>query len=715
MRKGPKLLMMGLLALAGLWAGTAQSLTSNVNVSANLATAPSGLNQLDKIITVPGAFSSGVANSSKIVDVTNSSSPNTQAIDVIDGKKQVGGFWSNDANRLDLNQDTTIKMWLYLGASKTVGDGMAFVLQNDPSGTNAAAQIKSGSIIGETLGTWGVDTNNKEQDPQAIASTAIQNSWALEFDTYVNKSTSYSDAGKGDAFDKGNKTQHVATGYPGAASQYNSESVRSIDLTGIILSTRYYFSQNHDNLKTDLSLANGNWHHLVLQWDAAAKTMTYTFDDVNPDGSETGAGFTNSTVIDTSQFNSADGLVRWGVMGATGSNTTTNMVVIESIPNTVNAKADVKVTDTTKNKTVTAGSKVKAKHKLQYDYTLTYEGGRLDWDNVEAQLKLPENVTFSGAVIKYADGTEQTVDAPEEGAKTVTYQLEKALSEANATATITLTGTADNVKINSNTTTTTSTFKNKEFETTADAPDYTITVDQPISLYILKTNYTVAKGDDVKVSGLVIAEDSEQLKNSSITIHPTLNGQELDEFQMSDDDESGYFSLTIKADQLNVGKNGLVLWASDMDDNESPEGSTTITVQSGELGFKTVAGTSTFKPITLDGKAQTTTRADDWAVVVSDERGKGSGWQLQASVGDFTTADGKKLPGQLLFKQDSKTTVLNGEGTQIDSHQTTSDTDEYNVTKDWGSDSGMFYKTNAAATPGAYSGKITWTLNNAPS
>lgn len=47
MRKVPKLLMMSLLALAGLWAGT----TQNVTVSANLATAPSGINQLDKVIT----------------------------------------------------------------------------------------------------------------------------------------------------------------------------------------------------------------------------------------------------------------------------------------------------------------------------------------------------------------------------------------------------------------------------------------------------------------------------------------------------------------------------------------------------------------------------------------------------------------------------------------------------------------------------------------
>ncbi|PWS22300.1 cell surface protein, partial [Enterococcus faecium] len=91
----------------GLWAGTAQIQAAD---EATLATAPSGLNQMDKLFTLPAAFSSGISNSANIGNVTNASSPNTQAVQVINGKKQVGGFWSNDANRLDLNKDATFKM-----------------------------------------------------------------------------------------------------------------------------------------------------------------------------------------------------------------------------------------------------------------------------------------------------------------------------------------------------------------------------------------------------------------------------------------------------------------------------------------------------------------------------------------------------------------------------------------------------------------------------
>jgi len=711
MWKRPKLLLVAFVMLTGLWAGTTR-------IQASLATAPSGLNQLDKLFTVPATFSSGVKNSASIADVTNASSPNTQAMQVITGKKQVGGFWSNDANRLNLNEDATFKMWVYLGPTTSAtkaGGGMAFVLQNDPNGTNAAAQNKSSSILGETLGTWGVDSDTKAKEPSQIAATAIQNSWALEFDTYANNSTSYSSA-SGDAFDSGIKKQHIASGYPGSASQYTSESVRSLDVTGLIWSTKYYFTQNHTNL-TNVDLGDSKWHHLVMDWHADTKTMTYTYDDINADGSETGTGITQSEVIDTSQFNSDDGLVRWGFMGATGNASNSNMVVIESAPNLVDVKAAVKVTDTTKNKTVTAGSKVKAKHKLQYDYKLSYESGQLDWDNITAELDLPKNVTFDSAVVKYSDGTEQTITAPTAGATTASYTLDKTLSASQPTATIQLTGKADDVKVNGATTTTSATFKNKVFETTADAPDYTITVDQPIDLYLLKNSYTVTNGDDVKVQGLVVAEGSEQITNSSITIHPTLNGEKLDDFELKngDDNESGYFQYIVKANQLKVGTNEVTFWASDMDDNESEVATAEIIVTSGELGFKTVSSSSTFKPITVNGTSQTTDREDDWEVVVSDNRGKGSSWQLQASVTDFESSNGKKLPGDVLFRQSGKTTTLNTQGTVIDSRTTTSDTDDYDVLGSWDGESGIFYQSNAGATPGTYSGQITWTLNNAPS
>lgn len=592
---------------------------------------------------------------------------------------------------------------------------MAFVLQNDPNGTTASAKVSSSSIIGETLGVWGVDTNNKLQDGDEFAKTAIQNSWALEFDTYTNTSTGYSDAGKGDAFDNGIKKQHIATGYPGSASQYINNSVKSLDITGIIWSTRYFFTQTHHNLVTNMTLGDSKWHHLVMNWNAASKTMTYTFDDVNPDGSATGGGFTQSEVLDTSKFNSSDGLMRWGFMGATGSNSGNNMVVIESAPNLVDASAAVKVTDKTKNREITTGSQLKAKHKVQYDYQLTYQSGQLDWDNITAELNLPKYVTFDSAKVTYADGSEQALTAPTADATKVDYSLNKALSASQKTATITLTGTANDVTVNQNTTVTSATFKNKVFETSTEAPDYLITVDQPMGIYIRNNPYTVANGEDVTIKGIVAVENSEQLTNDKVTLHPTVNGQEMPTVQMSNDEESEFFSYKIKASQLHVGNdNKLEIWASDPYENESPVGVANITVTGGELSFKSVSKNSTFKSITLDGQAQTTDREDDWQLVVRDSRGKGSSWQLQASATNFKTTGGQTLAGDVLFREGDKTTVLNSNGTVIDSHTTTSDNDDYDVLSDWTSKSGILYRSNAGAVPGSYTGDITWTLTDAP-
>ncbi|MFC6181726.1 lectin-like domain-containing protein [Lactiplantibacillus daowaiensis] len=715
MRKGYQLLLAGMILVAGLWTLIPRALAADAAAAATpVSTAPKGLNQLDKLFELPTTFSNEVANSANIQTVTNSDAPHTEAIEINNAKKQLGGAWSKDANRIDLNEDTTLKMWLYHGTSSNkAGDGLAFVMQNDPNGTSAAASYTKKTIVGETMGVWGVDNDTKQQDTSVIASTAIQNSWALEFDTYANTSTSFSDAGSGTSFDAGIKGQHIATGYPGAASQYTSASVSSILSLGLV--TRYYFTQLHQNATPNLSMTDGQWHHLTMKWDASAKTMTYLYNDINQDGSENASPITHTQAIDTSKFNTEDGKVRWGIMGTNGSNAGNSLVVFESIPNLLTAEADVAVTDTTKNKPVTDGVKVKGNDSLKYDYTLTYKEGQQDWANVEAAIKLPQNVTFKTAEISYANGTSQTLTIPDGSPTTLDFELEQALSADNPTATITLKGTADDVEVNSQTTATKATFTSNNFETDTTAPDYTITVDQGIEVYFLKGTQTVTNGDDAKITGLVLAEDSVQLSNSKITVYPTLNGTKLDSFKMSDDDESGLFSMTLKADQLKVGKNTLTVYVMDEDENESEEATAIITVKSGELGFKSVATNSNFATVTLDGQAQTADRADDWDLVVADDRGKGSSWQLQASATKFTNEDGREVRGQLIYKKDGSTTAIGTDGVLIDSHESTSDTDDYDVTKQWNTSTGMFFETNAGAVPGDYSGTVTWTLSNAPS
>lgn len=707
-------LLAGLMVMVGLGITTMRIQAEDTEplAAAPITTAPNGLDQLDKLFTLPGTFADGVTNAASIQTVTNPSSPNTEAIQVNNAKRQMGGVWSNDNNRIDLNKDTTLSMWLYFGDSKSkAGDGLAFVMQNDPNGTAAASSFTKQSIIGETMGVWGVDDDKTRTDSADIAATAIQNSWALEFDTYSNTSSSYSDAGSGSAFDVGIKGQHMATGYPGLADTYISKKV-----TQLLWADRYLFTQAHTNPVPSLSLTDAAWHHLVLKWDAGSKTMTYTLNDVNPDGSANANPITRSEVIDTAQFHSNDGLVRWGFVGTNGSNAGNSLVVFEQISQlTIDVGADVKVYDKTKDREVTTGSKVKAKDELEYTYNVNYLDGHIDWDRITAKLDLPKAVTFSEASITYADGKTQLLTAPEAGAESIEYSLGYPLYATNPTATITLKGTADSVKVNTQTTATEALFDNGEYAAKTTAPDYLITVDQPLSLYIQKQEYTIDNGSDLTISGLVFGEDSEQLTNSWISVHSNLNGTDLDPFWLSDDDESGLVRIALKSEQLHVGDNTLDVYVMDKDENISNTVHVKIHVTSGSLGFKTVSSTSNFSAITLDGQAQTSQREDNWELVVADDRGKGSSWQLQASAGVFTNEAGRQLPGQVVYKNGDQSTVINGSGTVIDNHESTSDADEYDVTGKWTKETGLLFETNAAATPGAYSGKITWTLSNAPS
>src|SRR5262249_36617852 len=65
--------------------------------------------------------------------------------------------------RIDLQHDFTISFQAYLGTADGGADGVAFVLHNDPAGSNAIGAVGSGMAI-----------------------AGIRNGLAIEFDTYAN-------------------------------------------------------------------------------------------------------------------------------------------------------------------------------------------------------------------------------------------------------------------------------------------------------------------------------------------------------------------------------------------------------------------------------------------------------------------------------------------------------------------------------------------------
>ena len=105
-------------------------------------------------------------------------------------------------------------------------------------------------------------------------------------------------------------------------------------------------------------------------------------------------------------------------------------------------------------------------------------------------------------------------------------------------------------------------------------------------------------------------------------------------------------------------------------------------------------------------------------LVVNDERGIGSKWQLTAKLQvPLTHVNGKTLPESIIYKTNNGESILNTAGAQIIySNTTTKDIEETDISKMWNNNSGLFLKIREGeALAGAYTSTIEWILNDAPS
>ncbi|MBC6314241.1 immunoglobulin-like domain-containing protein [Listeria grandensis] len=177
---------------------------------------------------------------------------------------QVGGLWSDANNKIDLTKNFHLEAELYMGDNSNGADGMAFVMQNDPRGSNA---------IAASGGALGLYTNSY-----------IKNALAIEFDTYINDDTA-----SASAWDKGinPRNEHMAITVPSADSviQHNALNV---------LPNGTYFE-------------DGQKHPLIIDWDAGTKTLSYSY-----------IGYTGSYQVDDLQATFGGNEVQFGFVGSTG-------------------------------------------------------------------------------------------------------------------------------------------------------------------------------------------------------------------------------------------------------------------------------------------------------------------------------------------------------------------------------------------------------------
>lgn len=644
-----------------------------------------------------------------------------RAIRMTYNKGQTASIWSNmnGSNYFDLGKDQTLTMWLYFGRAKVKpGDGMAFVLQNDPKGTGAFSSLYNKIGAGETLGVWGVDTDYSVDSNITLAKSAIQNSWALEFDS--NKNTNPAPGGA-DYFDANIATgsQHIADGEPGDSKMYRRYGTKpTFTWLRHLKDGGYYYSMAHGNASS-AALTDGLWHHLTIKWDAAKKILHYSFNDKKMDGSKGDYPIEQNVPIDTSIFDTVNqNKLLWGFTATTGDYYQPNLVVFESIPAVVEGDVSSSIQDITKNEDVKANGIVDSADKLALNYKLTYQSGNKAWSNIQAKLVLPSllNYPSTGTLgkITYSDGSVEDIPASSlTKDHTLNLTLKKSLSNTLNKATITINGTAPNVNVQTLVPEVRSVIDSPVLIKSVDTIPFYIAKSKPLLLSVDQNELTVNTNDSAKITGKVSNNDGSAVNNSQITIYPTLNGTNLAAFPLGSSGTDGKLTYQVPYAKLTQEKNTLTLYAKDTTGNISnsvsviisKQGSLSLTVK--DSSFKTVNQTFADRLIPRNG---------DWDIKVNDSRDAGQAWQLSAtSTGLFCGTT--KFLGNIIFRDSyshenefsTNSPVIIADGVKTGNNMQIT-----NINDNWNSATGILLKATGQELAGLYSGKIVWTLVDSP-
>lgn len=519
----------------------------------------------------------GMTNSAKLVNVSDSA--NRLPMDAVQLTEQGthgagGAIWSQEPS-FDLSKNQKFSMWIYSSAdiNTSPGEGMAFVLHNNSKGNQFSG-------TGEALGVWGADPKSTQGGTDVIAGQAIPNSWAMEFDTELNKvdptarwnaggliaslttwdltanQPSAFDLGQGIGYNNSEGTttsqdiirEHIASGYPADKATYVAKTANGKMGNGLFVSAKkyYYYNQDHYGLITDGNgtlLSDRAWHHVTLNYTAPGAgstvgTMEYRFNDKNPTtGAKQSSNAYTITNLDISKLGltGSSSKVYWGVTGSTGQTwssdsvdkddgTQNSLVAFEHVPGQANGSATAKLMDVTDNRVVASGDTIKGGDAVKLEYTVNYDSGNTDWTNVMAQLHVPKGIRLTSGKVTAADGsTSRSIDMSKlKGAAITGQSIEESvgtLSSGNQTATITLTGKMLNDKAYS-VSDTTSNFVGSGTMASASVSRFSsVTQDLPaLSLIPDQTTIHVNNGETPVVTGRVEKGDGLPIDNNTIEL-----------------------------------------------------------------------------------------------------------------------------------------------------------------------------------------------------
>ncbi|KRK64733.1 extracellular protein [Companilactobacillus tucceti DSM 20183] len=720
-----------------------------------LATAPRGLDISDPTFQ-RGFFtkvgSSENMNASKVIK-RNDSDPadNTRILRVTHRTYQLGSIWSNidQSNFLDISKDQTMSMWLYFGRPinpdnpKEVGDGMAFVLQNaqdDPTniqnplgGIRAISRFKGNPAPGQTLGVWGADMDNDKSNyvkPYGILPTAIQNSFAIEFDTFLNVLNKYQDiSGEGVSFDyrfprfgKPINGQHINMDYPDgteADKSFDSDGPEtympfsSSDVGG----TKNYYMMNHNNLVDGLSLTDSKWHHMTVKFNHSTSTLSYTFDDKdNTTGTSIPNPISKSIKLDMSHFKLSGNKLRWGFTGSTGKYMENNLIVFESIPSFVSADSNTKIKDNTKNKVLTSTDKhVDSGDDLSFIYDLNYKNGSKDWSDILAKMNLPEQVTFTSGTIHYEDGSSEVIPLKEYSNNQVKHLLGKSLSNNMNHAQIELHTTVNMVDSQTKVPSTHVKFESDNFIIDDDNQDFIIDIPEMMisarSLVNIDDSSMDQIPDQIPINGDVWYTNGNSIVPSNVTLHANM-GSYNNEFQLTKyNGTKATFDFDIPKTELIKGQNILTVYATDNVGRQTGKVQIVFTV-AGNLEFGNFDRMVFFENVKQNQSDVFIKRQNGWHMEIIDGRSIGRSWTLQAKATDLIDeTNGHKFNGNIVYRcADGFVHSLSNYQSIFSNTKNIEDTQKIDVASKWTDDSGILLQSGKSNSPGAYTGTIFWSL-----
>lgn len=704
---------------------TAQA-ADNSDLAHAVRTAPVGL-PLDKLLTTQAP-----QNSAELLD-----SPSmAKSIALITRDQpatatgQAGSVWSQDGSqnsvqaKLNLKQDKKIGLWLYFGdKGQAAADGLAFVLHNAPQ--QAGAQ----SHAGQSLGVWGTDKTPLVTEPLAVAQSAIQNSWALEFDTHVNRTPLPGMHGFFDGDPTVPNGMHVDHGYPGTAGSY----VR------LGAAQQHYYGLKPTQPRPVSNLADGRWHHLTVKWQAKESVLVYQLNDKDVAGNFQSKDdyLAGQVRVDQQQFavnGSVPNSVFWGVTGATSAAGSENgLVVVDQLSDTPKFdKLTAVVRDVTGlhsmeegGRLLRAGDKIDPGHRVRYTFRARYTG-KTELAGVKIDVPLPKEVKWRRAKVALQMSDDLFFEEPTLQGDRFQYQLKQSMTanvpHARNTILVSIEGTVRPTSRMVRMPSVIGNFYGPDYRIPSATIPYLINGQSDLQVANLGKSemHAVADKHALIAGRLTNGGDPlthEEWEDSHVKV--TLNNRVVTQPQVTQarqpGSQPGDFHVTIPHDSLKLGRNVVTISADDGYGNVTRRPfSVHVIKQAGQLQFTQLPKDSTFKATQLTGDRQLIRRHLNWGLKVRDTRDAGRSWKLAVRVSEpFATTDQRQLSGNLAWVQKKQTTHIKaGEAFPIPASP--KGQEELDVTRSWGADEGLMLNVNSDAVAGEYAGQLTWELYDAP-